>query len=162
MSVAVIMGSISDKPRLDGAVELLDQLGISWERRVLSAHRTPDACVEYVRQAEARGVQVFIAAAGLAAHLPGVVAAHTRRPVIGVPIAAGPLSGQDALLSIAQMPPGVPVATVGIDNGKNAAILAAQIIALADARVDGALEQFRRQQAEKVLAADASLQEQSK
>src|SRR5690554_4622893 len=107
MSVLIIMGSISDKPRLEGAWRVLEQLGIDYELRALSAHRTPDACADCVRQAEARGVQVFIAAAGLAAHLPGVVAAHTRRPVIGLPLAAGPLQGEDSLLSIVQMPPGI-------------------------------------------------------
>ncbi len=158
MSVAIIMGSISDKPRLQGAVEVLEKLGIEFEMRALSAHRTPDKCVEYVRDAEQRGIKVFITAAGLAAHLPGVVAAHTRRPVIGLPIAAGPLNGQDALLSIVQMPPGIPVATVGIDNSRNAAILAAEIIAVSDSKVDEKLVGLRRAQTEKVIKTDAELQ----
>src|SRR5690606_17443184 len=111
----------------------------------------------FVREAEAAGVQVFIAAAGLAAHLPGVVAAHTRRPVIGLPLAAGPLQGRDALYSVVQMPPGVPVATVGIDNARNAALLAVQILALRDGRLADKLEELRRNQARRVLAGDAEL-----
>lgn len=151
------MGSDSDWPRLEGAWELLKEFGVSPEVRVLSAHRTPTACAEFVGQAEAAGVQVFIAAAGLAAHLPGTIAAYTRRPVIGVPLAAGPLQGVDALYSVVQMPPGVPVATVGIDGGRNAALLALSMLALADTQLDKALAEFRRAQAEKVLARDREL-----
>ncbi|MDD4769603.1 MAG: 5-(carboxyamino)imidazole ribonucleotide mutase, partial [Eubacteriales bacterium] len=126
--------------------------------RVLSAHRTPEACAEFVQAAEAAGTKVFIAAAGLAAHLPGVVAAYTRRPVIGVPLAAGPLQGQDALYSVVQMPPGVPVAAVGIDNSRNAALLAAEMLALSDSNIDAALVQYRRRQTETVLNKDEQLQ----
>lgn len=160
MQVAIIMGSDSDWPKLGKARDLLEEFGIDAEERVLSAHRTPAECVEYVRQAEAAGVQVFIAAAGLAAHLPGVVAAHTRRPVIGVPLAAGPLSGQDALYSVVQMPPGVPVATVGIDNARNAALLAIEILALADSSLAARLEEYRDEQRRQVLAKDQQLRRQ--
>src|SRR5690554_5843770 len=159
MQVAIIMGSDSDWPKLGKARELLEEFGIDAEVRVLSAHRTPAECVEYVRQAEAAGVQVFIAAAGLAAHLPGVVAAHTRRPVIGVPLAAGPLSGQDALYSVVQMPPGVPVATVGVDNARNAALLAIEILALGDRRLADKLKAYRQDLRRQVLARDGQLQE---
>lgn len=158
MQVAVIMGSDSDWPRLSGAWELLKEFGIAAEVRVLSAHRTPEACLAFVREAEAAGVQVFIAAAGLAAHLPGVVASHTRRPVIGIPLAAGPLQGQDALYSVVQMPPGIPVATVGIDNARNAALLAVEILALADASLAAKLEEYRKEQARQVLAKNQQLQ----
>jgi len=157
MQVAIIMGSDSDWPRLTGAWELLKQFGVNVEVRVLSAHRTPADCVRFVQESEAAGAQVFIAAAGLAAHLPGVVAAHTRRPVVGVPLAAGPLQGQDALLSVVQMPPGIPVATVGIDNARNAALLAVQILALADTDLDGKLVKYRTEQTRQVLAKDEKL-----
>lgn len=158
MQVAMIMGSDSDWPRLEAGWELLREFGIDVSVRVLSAHRTPAACADFVQAAEAAGAQVFIAAAGLAAHLPGVVAAHTRRPVIGVPLAAGPLQGQDALYSVVQMPPGVPVAAVGIDNARNAALLAVEILALANSNIDAALVQYRRLQTEKVLKKDEQLQ----
>lgn len=159
MQVAMIMGSDSDWPRLEAAWELLKEFGIDVGVRVLSAHRTPEACAEFVQAAEAAGTQVFIAAAGLAAHLPGVVASYTRRPVIGVPLAAGPLQGQDALYSVVQMPPGVPVAAVGIDNSRNAALLAAEILALSDSNIDAALVQYRRRQTETVLNKDKQLQD---
>jgi 5-(carboxyamino)imidazole ribonucleotide mutase len=158
MEVAIIIGSDSDWPLVAPAWELLKDFGIETEVRVLSAHRTPAACVEFVQEAEAAGAKVFIAAAGLAAHLPGAVAAQTRRPVIGLPVAAGPLQGQDALYSIVQMPPGVPVATVGIDNARNAALLAAEILALSDPDIDAALVQYRRRQTENVLMKDRQLQ----
>lgn len=158
MQVAIIMGSDSDWPRLKGARDVLRDFGVEVEVRVLSAHRTPDACVEFVREAEEAGNQVFIAAAGLAAHLPGVVAAHTRRPVIGVPLASGPLNGLDALYSVVQMPPGVPVATVGIDNGRNAALLAVQILALGSESLAEKLEEYRKEQTRQVLAKDQRLQ----
>lgn len=158
MKVALIMGSDSDWPRLEGAKELLEEFGVAVEVRVLSAHRTPEACAEYVRKAEEEGTQIFIAAAGLAAHLPGVVASYTRRPVIGVPIAAGPLQGQDALYSMVQMPPGVPVATVGIDNSRNAAFLALSILALKEPKLDIVLAEFRQKQKENSLARDKQLQ----
>ena len=128
--VGILVGSESDRPRMQAAVDELDQRGIAWEFEVRSAHRTPDAVAEYARTAEGRGLRVLICGAGLAAALPGVVAAHTELPVIGVPLRSSlsVLDGLDALLSIVQMPPGVPVATVGVDNARNAAVLAARIL----------------------------------
>jgi 5-(carboxyamino)imidazole ribonucleotide mutase len=126
--VGIIMGSANDKEKMQGAGVALEDAGIRYEVRVMSAHRTPDVVVEYCKAAKMRGLRVIIAGAGLSAALPGVAAAHTELPVIGVPIAAGTLGGIDALLSVAQMPPGVPVAAVGIDNSKNAGALAARII----------------------------------
>lgn len=126
--VGIIMGSASDKETMMKAGVALEEAGIRYEVRVMSAHRTPDLVVEYCKSARMRGLRVIIAGAGLSAALPGVAAAHTELPVIGVPISAGTLGGFDALLSIAQMPPGVPVGAVGIDNAKNAGVLAARII----------------------------------
>ena len=126
--VGIIMGSASDKETMAKAEPILEEAGIHFEVRVMSAHRTPDTVVEYCRMAKQRGLRVIIAGAGLSAALPGVAAAHTELPVIGVPISAGTLGGLDALLSTTQMPPGVPVAGVGIDNSKNAAHLAVRII----------------------------------
>jgi phosphoribosylaminoimidazole carboxylase PurE protein len=126
--VGIIMGSASDKETMAKAEPILEEAGIHYEVRVMSAHRTPDTVVEYCRMAKERGLRVIIAGAGLSAALPGVAAAHTELPVIGVPISAGTLGGIDALLSTSQMPPGVPVAAVGIDNSKNAAHLAIRII----------------------------------
>ncbi len=126
--VGIIMGSASDKPTMQGAGRALEEVGIRYEVRVMSAHRTPDTVIEYCKAAKMRGLRVIIAGAGLSAALPGVAAAHTGLPVIGVPIAAGTLGGLDALLAIAQMPPGVPVAAVGIDAAKNAGLLAARIV----------------------------------
>ena len=129
-TVGILVGSESDRDRMQGAFDELDKLGIAWEFDVRSAHRTPDAVAEYARGARERGLRVLICGAGLAAALPGVVAAHTDLPVIGVPLRSSlsVLDGLDALLSIVQMPPGVPVATVGVDNAKNAAALAARIL----------------------------------
>jgi 5-(carboxyamino)imidazole ribonucleotide mutase len=128
--VGILVGSESDRERMQPALEELESLGISHELEVRSAHRNPDAVAEYARAARERGIRVLIAGAGLAAALPGAVAAHTDLPVIGVPLRSGMsvLDGLDALLSIAQMPPGVPVAAVGVDNAKNAAALAARIL----------------------------------
>lgn len=128
--VAILVGSPSDLPIVLKGRDVLESLDIPSDVRVLSAHRTPQETAQYVAAAEKRGVEVFIACAGMAAHLAGVVAAHTTRPVIGVPIASGALQGLDALLATVQMPPGVPVATVGIDGAKNAAFLAARIVSL--------------------------------
>lgn len=141
--VAILTGSPNDLPVVKKAEEVLQSLGVPCEVRVLSAHRTPDLVVSYIHQAEERGVRVFIACAGLAAHLAGAVAANTLLPVIGVPLQAGTLGGLDALLSTVQMPPGVPVATVGIDNARNAAFLAARIVALTAPDVRRALEDAR-------------------
>ena len=128
--VGILVGSESDRERMQGALDVLDEKGIGYEFEVRSAHRTPDAVAEYARTARARGLRVLICGAGLSAALPGVVAAHTDLPVIGVPLRSSlsVLDGLDALLAIAQMPPGVPVATVGVDNAKNAAVLAARIL----------------------------------
>ena len=128
--VAILTGSPSDLPVVLKGRDVLDNLDIPNDVRVLSAHRTPRETAEYIAAAEKQGVEVFIACAGMAAHLAGAVAAHTMRPVIGVPIASGALQGMDALLATVQMPPGVPVATVGVDGAKNAAFLAARIVAL--------------------------------
>jgi len=138
--VAILTGSPSDLEVVRKAKDTLDQLGIGSELKVLSAHRTPERVSAYVSGASARGVQVVIACAGMAAHLAGVVAAHTLLPVIGVPLASGALSGFDALLSTVQMPPGIPVATVGVDGAKNAAYLAARILALYDPKIAAALQ----------------------
>ena len=129
--VGILVGSESDRERMQAAFDELDKQGIPWEFDVRSAHRTPDAVAEYARTARERGLRVLICGAGLAAALPGVVAAHTDLPVIGVPLRSSlsVLDGLDALLAIAQMPPGVPVATVGVDNTKNAAVLAGRILA---------------------------------
>jgi 5-(carboxyamino)imidazole ribonucleotide mutase len=147
--VAVICGSRSDLPTLKGCFDVLDSYGIGWEASVISAHRQPEALRAYVREAEGRGVQVFIGAAGLAAHLPGVLASLTARPVIGIPMDGGALGGADALYSIVQMPPGVPVASVAIGSpgAKNAAHLAARILALADPDLAERVEAFRAEQA---------------
>lgn len=130
--VGILVGSESDRARMQGAMDELDARSIGWEFDVRSAHRMPDSVAEYAKSAAGRGLKVLICGAGLAAALPGVVAAHTELPVIGVPLRSSMsvLDGMDALLSIVQMPPGVPVATVGVDNAKNAAVLAARILAL--------------------------------
>jgi len=160
--VAWLMGSDSDFPKLEAGFNTLKELGISCEGRVLSAHRTPDATREYVHKSEQAGVKVFICAAGVAAHLAGAVAAHTARPVIGVPVNSGSLNGLDALLSTAQMPPGVPVATVAIDGAVNAAVLAAQIIATGDAALAKKVVDWRAAQTAKVLEKDKKLQDKLK
>jgi 5-(carboxyamino)imidazole ribonucleotide mutase len=145
--VAILLGSKNDEGHLKATTDLLDRFGIEWELKVLSAHRQPEALHEYVRGADRGGTQVFIAAAGLSAALPGVIGSISQRPVIGLPIPGGALSGIDALLSMVQMPGGIPVATVGIgSNGsKNAAILAAQMIALADGQVAEKLRVYREE-----------------
>jgi 5-(carboxyamino)imidazole ribonucleotide mutase len=151
--VAVIMGSKSDWETMRHAVETLDQLGVANEAHVLSAHRTPDATTEFARNGAANGLRVIIAGAGGAAHLAGVIAAHTWLPVLGVPIQSK-LQGLDSLLSTAQMPGGIPVGTLAIGDAgaKNAALLAAAIIALSDEKVRKNLEHFRKKQSESVLA----------
>ncbi len=143
--VGIVLGSVSDRDKMQSAVELLDKLGIPNESVVLSAHRTPEECGEYARTAAERGIMVLIGGAGWSAALPGVLAAHSLLPVIGVPLSSSPLAGKDALYSMIQMPPGVPVATVGIDTARNAAYLAARIIALTDAPVARALSEQREQ-----------------
>lgn len=141
--IGILMGSKSDEPVMRKGAELLDELGIGYELAVCSAHRNPERTAAYAREAAGRGLRVLIAGAGLAAALPGVLAAHTILPVIGVPVAAGALNGLDSLYAIVQMPPGVPVAAVGIDNARNAAMLAAQILALSDPQIAGAIAQYR-------------------
>ena len=152
--VAIIMGSKSDWETMRHAVETLDELGIPNEAHVLSAHRTPDATADFARQAADRGIRVIIAGAGGAAHLAGVIAAYTWIPVLGVPIQSKALQGLDSLLSISQMPGGIPVGTLAIGSAgaKNAALLAASIIGLSDERVRAKLEEFRKKQSESVLA----------
>lgn len=158
--VSVLMGSDSDLPVMQSCIDVLRGFSIVTEVRVTSAHRTPDATRSYVRDAESRGCRVFIAAAGMAAHLAGSVAAQTTRPVIGVPIAAGPLNGLDALLSTVQMPAGIPVATVAIGEAgaRNAAYLAAQILAGSDAALAERIEAQRRANAESVMGKNEALQ----
>lgn len=158
--VAVLMGSDSDLPVMQAALDVLAEFGVRCEVKITSAHRTPDATRAYVRDADARGCAVFIAAAGMAAHLAGAVAALTLRPVVGVPIAAGALNGVDALLSTVQMPGGIPVATVAIGKAgaRNAAYLALQMLALANPALGTRLREERERNAEAVLAKDRALQ----
>ncbi len=158
--VAVLMGSDSDLPLMQTALAVLKKLGIDYEVKITSAHRTPAATHAYVKDADQRGCAVFIAAAGLAAHLAGTVAGLTLKPVIGVPIDAGPLQGMDALLSTVQMPGGIPVACVAIGKtgAKNAAYLAAQILALNNVELAARLQQERSDNSAEVLAKDAQLQ----
>ncbi|CAK0759955.1 N5-carboxyaminoimidazole ribonucleotide mutase [Gammaproteobacteria bacterium] len=158
--VAVLMGSDSDLPTLQHTLDLLDALGIPYEAGIRSAHRTPEETHRYVRDADARGCAVFIAAAGLAAHLAGTLAALTLKPVIGIPLEGGPLNGIDALLSTVQMPAGIPVATVALGKAgaRNAAYLAAQILALNDPALAERLRQERAANAQSVLDKNARLQ----
>jgi phosphoribosylaminoimidazole carboxylase PurE protein len=149
--VGVLGGSRSDFPTLEKAVAVLDELGVPSELRVVSAHRTPDLLVRYASEAAGRGIQVIVAGAGGAAHLPGMLAANTILPVIGVPIPTQHLGGLDSLLSIVQMPRGVPVATVAIGNAENAALLAAQILSLSDPELRARLTAWRARQTQTVL-----------
>jgi 5-(carboxyamino)imidazole ribonucleotide mutase len=151
MKVGIIMGSASDYEVMSGAVDMLTALEIDFEKRVVSAHRTPDLMYEYAKTAKDRGISVIIAGAGGSAHLPGMVAAMTTLPVIGVPVKSKALSGIDSLLSIVQMPSGIPVATVAINGAKNAALIAASILALQDKGIAQRLENFRKEQTESVL-----------
>lgn len=143
--VAILMGSQSDWPVMKRAAEVLGELGIASERKIISAHRKPERLANFIDQAQAAGIEVFIAGAGMAAHLPGVIASQTNRPVLGVPIDSGSLEGMDALLSIIQMPPGVPVGALGLGaaGAKNAGLLAAQILALADPELAERLAKWR-------------------
>jgi 5-(carboxyamino)imidazole ribonucleotide mutase len=153
--VAVIMGSSSDWETMSVCVKTLDELGIPNQAQVLSAHRTPDATAKFAREAADRGIRVMIAAAGGAAHLAGVISAHTWLPVLGVPIQSSALHGLDSLLSTAQMPGGIPVGTLAIGSAgaKNAALLAAAILAISDKKIRQNLQAFRKKQTEAVLAA---------
>lgn len=159
--VAVLMGSDSDFPVMKSTLEVLDTFGVQYEVRVSSAHRTPTATRDYVLDAQDRGCAVFVAAAGMAAHLAGAVAALTVRPVIGVPVDVGPLRGEDALLSTVQMPGGIPVATVAIGKAgaKNAGYLAVQVLAVADDRLASALGSERERNAADILRRNDALQE---
>lgn len=148
------MGSASDYEVMAEAVLMLEALGVPCEKRVVSAHRTPDLLVEYARTARSRGLGVIIAGAGGAAHLPGMVASMTTLPVVGVPVKSRALNGLDSLLSIVQMPAGVPVATTAINGAKNAALLAASILALQDEVLAARLEAFRHEQTQRVLATE--------
>ena len=155
--VAVIMGSDSDFPVVKKAIKVLKDMDIDVEARVISAHRTPDQAAEFAGKARENGFDVIIAAAGMAAHLPGVLAAYTTVPVIGIPIKGSVLDGMDALLSIVQMPPGIPVATVGIDGARNAGLLAAQILSLKYTHLVEKLEDFRSSMAEEVKKKDTKI-----
>ena len=159
--VAILMGSENDLPVMQAGADVLKQLGINYEIKVTSAHRTPTATQQYIGDAVERGCQVFICGAGLAAHLAGATAAHTTKPVIGVPIDAGPLQGLDSLLSTVQMPGGIPVATVAIGKAgaKNAGYLAAQILSLSDSNLAERVRAERAANTEKVQAQDQALQD---
>ena len=154
--VGIVVGSRSDIAAAERAMAVLDELGVDSEIRVISAHRAPDLLAGFIAGAEARGIRAFIAIAGLAAHLPGVVASQTTRPVIGVPMAGGISDGLDALLAIVQMPKGVPVATVGVGNGENAGLLAAAILAVGDAALAARLAARRAIQAAAIAADPAN------
>jgi 5-(carboxyamino)imidazole ribonucleotide mutase len=145
--VSIVLGSKSDQDHVKHTTKLLDQFGIAWEMRVLSAHRQPDQLHAYIREAEKKGVKLFIAVAGLSAALPGVIGSISQLPVIGVPVPAGALKGIDAMLSMVQMPGGIPVATVGVgSNGsKNAAVLAAEILAIHDTDIGAKLRNYREE-----------------
>lgn len=149
--VGIIMGSDSDLPIMEPAANVLEQFGVPYELTIVSAHRTPARMFEYARGAEARGIRVIIAGAGGAAHLPGMVAALTVLPVIGVPVSATKLEGEDALLSIVQMPAGVPVATVAIDNATNAGLLAVQMMGIPDEKLRDRLRDYRSDLEQKVM-----------
>lgn len=155
--VSIIMGSTSDYPVMEKAAKFLEEMEIPFELHALSAHRTPQEVEEFAHEAEGRGIRVIIAGAGMAAALPGVIAAGTTLPVIGVPI-KGMLDGLDALLSIVQMPPGIPVATVGVNGTQNAAILAAEMLALADGSLRTRLKAYKEGLKRKIVKANAELQ----
>lgn len=156
--VSIIMGSTSDLPVMEKAAKLLDEFQIPFEINALSAHRTPDEVADFAKNAKNRGIKVIIAAAGMAAHLGGVIASMTTLPVIGVPIKSS-IEGLDSLLSIVQMPPGIPVATVGINGAMNAAILAVQILALSDESLDRKFAQYKSDLKNKITKANAELSE---
>ena len=158
MKVAIVMGSKSDYPVVQKAEKMLDSFGVEYETRIISAHRTPKQAEEFAANAEANGFGCVIAAAGKAAHLAGVLAATTPLPVIGIPMKSSTMDGLDSLLSVVQMPKGVPVATVAIDGAENAAILAVQILSAADPALRQAIKDFKKQQEEDIVALDAEFQ----
>lgn len=162
LKVAIVMGSDSDFPVIKESIKVLKSFGIESEVLVCSAHRTPDKAAEFARNAESRGIGVIIAAAGKAAHLPGVLAAYTILPVIGIPIKSSTMDGLDSLFSIVQMPSGIPVATVAIDGAENAALLAVQILATGSEELKGKLKAYKIKLAEKVEQKNAALQEKLK
>jgi 5-(carboxyamino)imidazole ribonucleotide mutase len=159
IQVGIIMGSDSDLPIMEDAIKILNEFGIGYEVKVLSAHRTPNQHAEYSRTAVSRGLKVIIAAAGGAAHLPGVTAAQTTLPVIGVPIKGKSLEGMDSLLSIVQMPPGIPVATVAINGAKNAAILAVSILSIANSDISKKLIEYKKKMEADSLAKNDKIKE---
>lgn len=154
VSIGIIMGSTSDYEVMKDACKVLDEFGVEYEKKVVSAHRTPELMYEYAKSAEGRGIQVIIAGAGGAAHLPGMVAAMTTLPVIGVPVKSRALNGLDSLLSIVQMPGGVPVLTVAINGAKNAALSAISILSLRDSKLSKKLKDYRENQTDSVLHAN--------
>ena len=157
--VGIVMGSDSDMPVMAKAADILEELGISYEMRIISAHREPDVFFEYAKTAEEKGFQVIIAGAGMAAHLPGMCSAIFPMPVIGIPMHTTSLGGRDSLYSIVQMPSGIPVATVAINGGANAALLAAKILAVGDKALLQKLKEYANDLKEQVQAKDAKLQE---
>jgi len=159
--VGVIMGSDSDLPTMQGAIDVLVEFGVAYEARVISAHRTPEEMVDYARQAAGRGLEVIIAGAGGAAHLPGMTASMTPLPVVGVPVPLKQLEGLDSLLSIVQMPAGIPVATVAIGNARNAALLAVRILANSDEKLRAAMVRYQADLAQTVREKDAKLRDQT-
>ncbi|MFW6138502.1 MAG: 5-(carboxyamino)imidazole ribonucleotide mutase, partial [Spirochaetota bacterium] len=153
--VSVILGSNSDKEVFRGISTIFNEFGVSFEKRIISAHRTPEVLKEYVEKSEKNGTKVFIGVAGMAAALPGAIASYSNRPVIGVPVALNsPVMGLDSIFSILQMPPGIPVATVGANNGKNAALLAVEILAASDTMLHQKLVSYRQKQKQKVKNSD--------
>ncbi|QSX04978.1 5-(carboxyamino)imidazole ribonucleotide mutase [Sedimentibacter sp. zth1] len=162
MKVAIVMGSDSDFPVIEKGIEILKRFNVDYEVRVISAHRTPDIAVDFAKKAAKNGFEVIIAVAGKAAHLGGVIAGCSCLPVIGVPVKASALEGMDALLSIVQMPPGVPVATVAINAGDNAAILAIQILSVKYEELRKQFYIYKEEMAQKVITADKNLQEKLK
>lgn len=157
--IGILVGSASDLTVASKAAELLDEFGVGFEVGIASAHRTPSDVMNYASGAKQRGLKVIIAMAGLSAALPGVIAAHTTLPVIGVPIASGPLGGSDALLAVTQMPPGVPVGSMGIDGAKNAALFALRIAALEDPALSAALEEWAKNASDGVRKSRAKILE---
>ncbi len=162
MHAAVIMGSDSDLPVMKKALEIFDQFGVDYEVTIASAHRTPEKLADFVRKEDAAGCSVFIAGAGMAAALPGVTASLTMKPVIGVPLSGAKLDGMDALLSIVQMPSGMPVATVAVDGSKNAALLAVQIGAVSDPALMKKYTDYRKDMADQIYKKDKALQDELK
>lgn len=158
-TVSIVMGSDSDMPVMSKAADILEEFGISYEMRIISAHREPEEFFEYAKTAEERGVKVIIAGAGMAAHLPGMCAAIFPMPVIGIPMHTTSLGGKDSLYSIVQMPSGIPVATVAINGGANAGILAAKILSVSDSELLGKLKKYSENMKEGVVKKDAKLQE---